>query len=236
MICRNLFFVLISLAIFSSSCSYRQTRQYRVHYAHLKKHFTRDRHTEKSEYSITFFVDAQHLDYTDSHHLVSRLAKRLPFMRTTTREVGHAWISLRGKKGGENLHVEGGHSGEWGITQPTYSNGIMNYIHYGYPNPNERQKKEHRIEKNPIKYLWTTLHDGKFEKGSGGHRPTFAATVSLTEEQFLKVYTFIQPENYSYSTYAITGNQCSSFVAQVAALIDLPLKHLNRPRKSLGRV
>jgi len=225
MILRNLFFAFIALIFFSSSCSYPHTREYRQQYAHVKKRFTRNPSLYPGAYSITFLVDAQHLDYSDSQQLVSGLAKRLPFMRTTTREVGHAWIRLQGKKDGEQVYIEGGHSGEWGVTQPTYCNGIMNYIQYGYANPNEEQKKHPRIEKNPIKYLWTTLYDGRFEKGSGGHRPTFAAIVPLSEEQFLNIYTFIQPENYLYSTYALTGNQCSSFVAQVAALIDIPLEH-----------
>jgi hypothetical protein len=78
---------------------------------------------------------------------------------------------------------------------------------------------------DPIQYLWATQYDGFFQEGSGGHVPTYAVKVDLSQEQFEKILFFIDPKNYYYREYALTCNQCSSFVAQVASLIDFPFEH-----------
>nr|QIQ10887.1 hypothetical protein OJOKFFHK_00030 [uncultured bacterium] len=67
-----------------------------------------------------------------------------------------------------------------------------------------------------------TQCDGYFEEGSGIHRPTFAAKIDLTPEQFERIFEFVHA--YDYSKYAITGNQCSSFAAQVASLAGVGLE------------
>ncbi|MFQ5730010.1 MAG: hypothetical protein ACE5GN_06585 [Waddliaceae bacterium] len=120
--------------------------------------------------------------------------------------------------------VEGGHSGELGRCQSKYFEGVMNYIDYGYSNPTEQQRRCPREEPNPIKYLWEAQKDGFFQKGGGGHKPTFAMKINLTKAQFESIWTFIDPSHYDYSNYAITGNQCSSFVAQVAQLAGLEVE------------
>ena len=120
-------------------------------------------------------------------------------------DVGHAWIYLRGNVNGKLMEIEGGHTGEFGDLQPKYFEGIMDGV-------------EKNI-KNPIQYLWTTQEDGIFEYGGGYHSPCCAVRVELTQEQFNRIARFIQ--TYCYKEYAITGNQCASFVAQIGALIDL---------------
>lgn len=98
----------------------------------------------------------------------------------------------------------------------------MNYIDFGYANPTKEQLACRRYEPNPVKYLWEPQCDGYFEPGSGMHRPTFAAKIDLIPAQFERIFEFVR--SYDYSNYSITGNQCSSFAAQVASLAGLELE------------
>lgn len=204
-----------------SSCS---SREYRKFYSHLKTApvYKNDSMSD-SPYYLVFLVDAHHLDYMNSDSLIKSLEKN-PQLGRKGVNVGHAWICLRGFKEDREVFIEGGHTGEWGLVQPKYFDGVMNYIQYGYANPNKEKKQRPRKEKNPIKYLWVSLYDGSFQKGSGGHKPTFAAKVNLTKKEFDRVYDFIQSSNYYYLDYALLRNQCSSFLSQIASLINLNIK------------
>ncbi len=172
----------------------------------------------RSPYFIVFLVDAKHLDYTSGNGCLGTLAKN------PRDNFGHAWIYLEGLVDGETVAIEGGHSGETGSIQAKYFDGVMNGLEYGYANPTPELSQFPRCEPDPIKYLWAVQSDGFFHKGNGGHVPTYAARVDLTQEQFLKVMHYINPCNYDYAQYAITGNQCSSFVSQIGALIDFPIE------------
>lgn len=152
-------------------------------------------------YSLTVFVAAKRLDYTDFYRLC-RCMQRDP-----TGRVGHAWIQLRGYKNGCPVNIVGGLSGEQGVIKPTYCDGIMDLVDAGDP--------------NPAKYLWTCLGDGFFQQGSGGYVPTYAATFKLTEAQFNEIYRFVQ--NFDYCDYSLTGWQCASFAAHAAALAGHPV-------------
>ena len=174
---------------------------------------------DESEFFLIFLVEARHLDYTDNHSLCRTLAKH-PTDGSKNGDVGHAWIYLQGIVDGEVVVVEGGHSGELGLSQPKYFDGIMNYVEYGCASPSQEEIECPRDEPNPIKYLWASQYDGFFQQGSGNHTPTFAAKIDLTKEQFLQILRFIDPYNYHYPDYAITRNQCSSFVSKVGSLVD----------------
>jgi hypothetical protein len=208
------------LLVFLSSCI---SRDYVTQYSHLNEKFIGKKSPLKKDYSLTFLVDARHLDYSNTKKLVQSLAKN-PLSGRKGLDVGHAWVFLRGKKDGKEVILEGGHSGEWGVLQPKYFEGIMNYRNYGYSNPSEEEKKNSRVEENPIKYLWASLYDGIFQRGNGGHTPTFAARISLSEEQFFKIENFMEGKQYNYNDYALTRNQCSSFLAQIAALADFEME------------
>jgi len=173
---------------------------------------------QESDYFLVILVDAKHLDYSNTRALFKSLA------RSKNGEVGHAWIYLKGNLNAVDLEIEGGHSGERGLIQSKYFEGVMNYIDYGYANPTVEQKRFPRYEPDPIKYIWTSQSDGFFQRGSGNHYPTFAAKIDLTQDQFLKILAFMHPSNYHYPDYALTRNQCSSFVAKAAALADLPIE------------
>lgn len=168
---------------------------------------------KETENFIVFLVDAKHLDYSNSQALIKSLQKHHSF--------GHAWIKLHGDHQGQSVDIEGGHSGELGCMDPKYFDGIMNYIEYGDAKYTRGQPI--RYEPNPIKYLWSTLQDGFYQEGAGGHRPTFAAKVDITPEQFNQILEFIDPFNYCYANYSLTHHQCTTFLVQIAALIGIIL-------------
>ncbi|MDF2550425.1 MAG: hypothetical protein K0S07_1492 [Chlamydiales bacterium] len=175
---------------------------------------------EEPEYYIIFLVDAPKLDYSDSERFLGSMAKRANRSISGVRGqgFGHAWIYLKGDES-----IEGGHSGEWGSLAARYFDGVMNYIEYGYPNPTEEEKRETRFEPNPIKYLFYPLFDGCFEKGSGGHTPSFAAKRVLSRQEYLLIRDFISPHHYYYAEYSLLDRQCCSFLVQIAHLLGLDL-------------
>jgi len=193
--------ILVPLLFFLSSCAL--TENSHKQYAHLNNiDFPHLPATMKTtDFFLIVLVDARHLDYSNGKSLLQSLAKH--------NDVGHAWIYLQGVVNGERIVVEGGHSGELGVFHPRYMEGVMDNIEAGDP--------------NPIKYLWETQKDGFFQKGSGNHSPTFAAKIDLTQKQFEGILTYINPKHFDYSNYAMTGNQCASFVAQIAQIADLSI-------------
>jgi hypothetical protein len=178
----------------------------------------------ESDYYIVFLVTARHLDYTDAKTFLKTTAKH-PSDGTKNGDVGHAWVYLHGMRDGCDVVMEGGHSGEMGVIKARYWEGVVNNIECGYPNPTAAQRQSPRYEPNPVGYLWETLGDGFFEEGSGGHMPTVAARMALTQEQFEAVAAYMDSSNYDYTQYSLTGRQCSSYVAEIAALLGLQLDH-----------
>lgn len=172
---------------------------------------------QQVEYLLKIYVSARHLDYSSLKGFLHSMCRQ-----SADHTVGHAWIYLEGKTGEERVSLEGGHSGELGAICPKYLDGIMNYMDYGCVNPKRGQSICLGKEPNPIKYLWETLEDGFFQKGCGGHKPTFALAIPLTKQQFeqIKRYT----ESYDYRHYALVGNQCCTFAVQIAALAGLDLE------------
>ena len=189
----NGYTLLISL-ILCVSCSTPHTKSYQDFYAHLEMPCYQKTVT-LSDYFLVILVDARHLDYTNNHSFFTTLAKH-PSDGSKTGDIGHAWVYLEGIVEGQRVYLEGGHSGEIDTLHSKYFEGVMNYIDYGYANPNWDEYDQPRYEPNPIKYLWTSRRDGFFQIGNGGHTPTFAIKVNLTPEHFHRMLTFI--ENYSF--------------------------------------
>lgn len=155
-------------------------------------------------------VDAKHLDYSNSQSFLQTMSKH-PSDGCKDCTVGHAWILLEGFDiNGERILVEGGHSGELGINEPTYFEGVMEYVAQNDP--------------DPVRYLWKERSDGFWQSGSGGHRPSFAARIGITKEQFNEIMMFIDEERYPYSRYDLANRQCSTLVLQVAALAGVTLE------------
>lgn len=189
-------------------CTFKE--RYQAQYCHLgdhKKTVKEELPIIESPYFLVVLVDAKHLDYSGGDELLSTVAKHPDASKE--RDVGHAWIILSGMKEGQKVHIEGGHSGELGVIQPRYLEGIL----------------LHQDEPNPVRYLFSALQDGYFEKGPGKHTPTYAIYIELNEDAFLKIYDFIQPERYSFSEYSLTQNQCTTFAAKAAAIAGIDLDH-----------
>lgn len=217
---RSIVFRFILIFILSSCIP--RSEDYRNFYAHLRHTRLLGKATEPSDYFLVILVDAQHLDYTDPCKFFHSVAKH-PNNCSKEGDVGHAWIYLQGRHNGKLFTLEGGHSGERESPPARYFDGLMNYHEWGYANPTQEQLKYPRYEPNPVKYLWTERNDGFFQKGSGGHLPTFAAKITLTQEQFARILAFIRPKNYPYARYALTGPHCTTFVTQVAEIAGLNL-------------
>ena len=119
-------------------------------------------------------------------------------------DVGHAWVLL---KGGDEI-LEGGHSGELGCEEPKYFDGIMDLVECG--------------DSNPVRYMWRTLNDGFFERGSGGLSPTYAIKKDLTKEQYKEIKSFLI--HYQYTHYSLSSRQCISLVTAVGKMAGLSLE------------
>lgn len=189
-----------------SACSYSpNSTAYRNLYSHLDISYSSCELIE-SPYFLVILVDARHLDYSCSPSFFKTLAKH-PSDGSKNGDVGHAWIYLQGLVNGETVCLEGGHSGEWSHFQPCYVEGVFLRYEEG--------------SDDPIAYLWENRTDGFFQEGPGSHAPTFAAKIDLTAEKFEQILKFV--ELYPYADYSITGNQCCSFAAQIAAFAGLDL-------------
>ncbi|HEV8051762.1 MAG TPA: hypothetical protein VGP47_04645 [Parachlamydiaceae bacterium] len=213
--------LLFIFALTLGGCYRPNSPEYRALYSHLKNQPARCEANCSSDYFLIIYVNARHLDYTDNYSFLNTVAKH-PSDGTRNRDVGHVWIYLQGIHDGRSVYLCGGHSGERGVYQAKYFDGIMNYIDFGYATPSKDQLKYPRYEPNPVKYLWEAQNDGYFEEGSGMHKPTFAAKIDLSPEQFESIFKYVH--NYDFSNYAITGNQCSSFASQVAMLAGVELE------------
>lgn len=154
-----------------------------------------------SDYQIEFLVDAPHLDYSSSTSLFKSLTKR------RHGDVGHAWVRLVDFK--RRKFVEVGHSGERGIFEPKYAEGVLQYHAQGDP--------------NPVRYLHAVLTDGYCEGGSGGHTPSYAARCAISEGNYQELRAFLSPSNYDYCSYSFTEHQCCHLVSRVAHLIGIDL-------------
>jgi len=213
--------VFVFLLLISVSCCYTpRSVAYRSFYAHLNRPSAYPVVNHKSDHFVIIYVNARHLDYTDNYSFLNTVLKH-PSDGSTNRDFGHVWIYVQGIVEQESVYLYGGHSGERGLSQAKYFDGIMNYIDFGYSNPTPQEKLHPRYEENPVKYLWETQIDGYFQFGAGGHCPTYAAKINLTRDQFARIMEFASI--YDYSHYSLTENQCSSFAAQVASLAGLDL-------------
>jgi len=190
------------LLVMISGCAWApRSPHYRAQYAHLKK--VPSGRMTPSDFQLVILVCARHLDYSHSQGLLKTVAKH-PQDGSMSGDVGHTWVLLKGA--GEV--IEGGHSGELGIDEPKYFDGIMDLVDGGDP--------------NPVRYMHQTLHDGYFEEGAGGFSPTYAIKKELTQQQYQNIRRFM--EQYDYTDYSLTNRQCIVFVTEIARMAGLQLK------------
>lgn len=211
-------FKFLLLLLFVSSCCTPRTEAYREAYAYLDTHPSSEPFFE-TPYYLVIFVNARHLDYTNGDSFLSTCLKH-PSDGSKNGDVGHAWLYLKGPSG----VITGGQSGETGRDQPRYLDGILDNMRLG--------------AKDPVRYLWCSQSDGYFEAGSGGHKPTFAAKIDLTEEQHAAIVDYIR--RYDFREYNLVSHQCTTFVKGAAALAGLDLEdkvdlHLPQTIRFRGR-
>lgn len=213
------FYIFLPLLLTCGCSTAPRSQEYCHMYAYLKEPIPCSPSFTPSDYFLVILTDARHLDYTTNFSFFKTLAKHPNGCKHG--DVGHTWIYLKGIKNNEHIYLEGGYSGESGQVQARYFDGIMNYIDFGYANPTMEDLQHPRYEDNPAKYLWEIQYDGFFQWGPGCHRPTYAAKIDITPEQFERIWTFIN--NYPYQEYSLTNSQCSSFAVQVASMAGLDL-------------
>lgn len=144
---------------------------------------------------IVFLVDAPALDFSSLKSTIVSIAS------SQKGEFGHAWILLKRTKDGKTEYLEGGHSGE-GSEKP-YLDAFFDACQDRLP--------------NPVSCFFDERRDGYFEKGSGGHRPTFAAFIPLSVEQLEQIEEMLG--QYCFSRYHLKESQCTTFIREIAALL-----------------
>jgi hypothetical protein len=170
---------------------------------------------------LVLLVHATGLDYQDQPKLVRSLHKS----QMKGGFLGHAWVMLSGLEGGRREVVEAGLTPE-DLESVQFFRGVLDLARYGYVNPTAEQKRNPRHEPDPISYLWQDLGNGFLRTGrQGGLQPTFAAKVDLDAEQYRRIKARLDPKLPSHRRFQVTGQQCSSFVAELARLAGVDLRH-----------
>ena len=155
-------------------------------------------------YNLYILTQAIGLDFASPQQFL-RTLHRPPQNAKDAQVVGHSWIILQSP----TQLLECGHTGEFGISQPTYYQDVLRRIHDGDP--------------NPISYLWETMQDGQFHAGPGSHKPSFVFRLPITPEQYKAIHSYI--DSYDYKPFALTGHACADFAAGASKLAGLRLAY-----------
>jgi hypothetical protein len=151
-------------------------------------------------------------DYSDAASLVFTIWMR-PW--------AHSWLILESPRD----HLEFGHTGDLGQTQPRFHEGVFQGIREGAP--------------NPIAYLWQTMDDGHFQTGKPNRPPTFVWRMPITRRRHQLIHEYVKQRKYDQ--FGIRSNNCTDLVAEVAALAGINLIHrirltLPQQTKFFGRM
>lgn len=184
-----------------TSCSPHVSSRYKEQYAHIKegKRLPKAR-AAVNDPLVIFYVAAPRLDYSDARFFLKTMMKH-PVDYSLNADVGHAWVYL--KRGEEEYEL--GHTGEFGQEKPKYLDGVF--------------EKAGQKDPNPISYLWEEMNDGILQKGSGGHTPTFAGLLEVSDETFEAILEWI--ESYPKKNYGLTTRHCCTFALGIAELCGL---------------
>lgn len=178
---------------------------------------------ENRDLFLVLLVSSTKLDYADYSQLARNLTKR-GYLKGGF--VGHSWVYLHGWEGGREQVIETGLSPK-GDGSLHYFRGVLDLAEYGYVDPTPEQRRNPRHEPNPISYLWRVHQNGHLHSAQKAREatPTFAARVDLTETQYREIKRLLDPALPDYNLFQLNGQQCSSFVARVAATTGLELEH-----------
>jgi len=174
----------------------------------------------RTPFFLVLLVDARHFDYRDG----LALFHSIHIQRDGKCDVGHAWIVLGGVQEGRERVWEGGHTGEFGLIEPRYLEGVL-WLSEGRTLRMHDGRLFSGSDPNPVRFLHTYLSDGMWQQGSGGHTPSYAVGMDIDEPTFGAIYAYVMGGAYDFSKYSLTSNQCVTFVAKIAALACCPLAH-----------
>lgn len=147
-------------------------------------------------YSLCILNEAANWDYSEASSLLFSIWQR-PW--------AHSWLLLESPRGA----MEFGHTGDLGITQPRYHDGVFLKIRDGEP--------------DPIAYLWQTRSDGQLQIGKPNRPPTFVWRMPITRERHHLIQEFVTVR--SYDRFGVRSDNCTDFVAETAALAGIRLTH-----------
>lgn len=176
----------------------------------------------ETPYFLVLLVHATGLDYQDEKRLLRSLYKRGRFKGGF---LGHSWVLLSGIEDGRRRVVEVGLSpkGEGSIQ---FFRGVLDLAEYGYVNPTAEQRRHPRQEPDPIGYLWRDHGNGYLQPASEARiRPTYAVKLDLDAAQYLAIRARLDSGLPEHRRFQLTGRQCSSFLAEIAALAGVRLRH-----------
>lgn len=169
---------------------------------------------------VVILVAAAGLDYGDPARLVRQLHKRAQFKQGF---MGHAWVYLEGDHGGRREVIEVGLSPE-GDGAVQYFRAVLSLARFGSPNPTEADRADPRPDPNPIAYLWQDQANGYLQPVREARlRPTSAVRLDLSNAQHAAIRARLEPSLGSHRSFQLTGQQCTSFVVEIAALAGVTL-------------
>ena len=154
---------------------------------------------------LVILVDAQGFDYA-SPAAFFRTMRKHPHGDKHERTVGHSWLILHGPL----TLLEGGHTADFDAAHPNYSATIAEAVRQQAP--------------DPLACLWTNGGVGRFEIGSGGHKPSAAVRFELTTAQYEAVRACL--DHYDFTTFDLQTHVCTHFVTRAAACAGITLGHL----------
>lgn len=169
---------------------------------------------------VVLLVAAAGLDYDDSARLVRQLHKRSQFKQGF---MGHAWVYLEGRVRGRREVIEAGLSPD-GEGAVQYFRAVLSLARFGSTNPTETDRAEPRPHPNPIAYLWQDQGNGYLQPVPAARlRPTAAVRLDLDEAQHAAIRARLNPRLPEHRRFQLNGQQCTSFVVEIAALAGVSL-------------
>jgi RHS repeat-associated protein len=186
---------------------------------------------------FTMKVDATGFDWRSAQTMIRSVARHLE------EPVGHSWVRLEG----EGYVAEGGHSGETGqlgrnprITRQdflTYGRGVVTLAGMDVTAAGPMPGVLEADPANPIRWLRYVYEDGHWAEGSGGHtRVTSECSWCVGPGEFAAAREAVEAlrsgDGSALKAYGLTGQQCTSTAAGIAAVAGIhldPYVHLTFP-------
>ena len=127
------------------------------------------------------------------------------------RPSGHGWLILESP----GNRFEFGHTGDFGLAQPRYHEGVLQGIKRGDP--------------DPISYMWRTMSDGQFQTGKPNRPPTFVWRMPITQRRHQLIHEFVTQRKYDQ--FGVRTLNCADMVVETAAVAGINL--INRIRLTM---